>query len=219
MTDTTLRHGAVVRITHWLNAATFIAFVLSGIAILLAYPRLHWGEVGHLDMPAFIELPLPQLLEWGGRGPGRSLHFLAAWLFVLNGFAYLISGILSRHFRNRLLPQKSDFSWQSIRTALASVLPGRAKAAAGTQYNPLQRILYCSVVFVLLPFMFITGLAMSPTVMSVFPFVVEVLGGQQSARTLHFFATAALLLFFLIHLVAALRTNFFRRCRAMIIGH
>jgi thiosulfate reductase cytochrome b subunit len=219
MTDTTMRHGAVVRITHWLNAATFIAFVLSGIAILLAYPRLHWGEVGHLDLPAFIELPLPQILDWGGRGPGRSVHFLAAWLFVFNGLAYLISGILSRHFRQRLLPQKSDFTWQSIRKVLAGVLPGRTQSEDATRYNPLQRLLYCSVVFGLLPMMFITGLAMSPTVMSVFPFVVETLGGHQSARTLHFFAASALLLFFVVHLFAALRSNFFRRCRAMLIGH
>jgi thiosulfate reductase cytochrome b subunit len=217
MTDTTLRHGAVIRITHWLNAATFIAFLWSGAVILLAYPRLHWGEVGHLDLPALIELPLPQILDGGLRGPGRSVHFLAAWLFVFNGIVYLISGILSRHFRDGLLPQKSDLRWQSLRSVLASVLPGRAKHDT-SRYNPLQRLLYCSVVFVLLPFMFITGLAMSPTAMSVLPFVVEVLGGHQSARTLHFFAAAALLLFFIVHLVAALRFNFFRRCRAMIIG-
>ena len=217
MTDTTMQHGAVVRVTHWLNAVTFIAFVLSGIAILLAYPRLHWGEVGHLDMPAFLELPLPQLILWGGRGPGRSIHFLAAWLFVVNGIAYLISGIRSGHFRNRMLPQKSDFTWQSIRQVLVSIVPGRAKPEDATRYNPLQRVLYCSVVFGLLPIMFITGLAMSPTVNSVVPFV-ELIGGHQSARTLHFFAATALLLFFLVHLAAALRFNFFRRCRAMIIG-
>jgi thiosulfate reductase cytochrome b subunit len=215
MTDATMRHGTVVRITHWLNAATFIAFVLSGIGILLAYPRLHWGEVGHLDLPAFIELPLPQILDLGLRGPGRSIHFLAAWLFVFNGLAYLISGIRSRHFRERLIPHKADFTWPSVR----EVLNGRPKTADHIQYNPLQRILYCGVVFGLLPAMFITGLAMSPMVMSVFPFVVDALGGHQSARTLHFFAASALLLFFLVHLAAALRSNFLRRCRAMIIGH
>src|SRR5690242_12586424 len=121
MTDT-MRHGAVVRITHWLNAATFFTLIGSGFVILLAYPRLHWGETGHLDTPAFINLPLPQVLDGGARGPGRSVHFLAAWLFVLNGLAYLISGIFSRHFRQRLLPDKSDFTWQSIRDVLASVL-------------------------------------------------------------------------------------------------
>jgi hypothetical protein len=79
------RHTLLVRITHWINAAAFIAFVLSGSAILLAYPRLHWGWVGAVGMPAVIDLPLPFVLELGIRGPGRYLHFLTAWVCLFNG--------------------------------------------------------------------------------------------------------------------------------------
>src|SRR5580693_5160908 len=91
------RHSAVVRITHWITAATFVAFVVSGIAILIAHPRLYWGETGGVGTPSLIDLPLPFVLV-GQSGWGRSLHFLAAWVCVLNGVLYVLSGFATRHF-------------------------------------------------------------------------------------------------------------------------
>jgi thiosulfate reductase cytochrome b subunit len=212
-----LRHSALVRITHWINAASFIAFVLSGTAILLAYPRLHWGETGHSGMPAWLELPLPLVLELGIRGPGRYLHFLTAWIFLINGLAYLVSGFMTRHFRNDLLPGKSELTAWGIGGVLRRHLTGRKVGRHGN-YNVLQRLCYLTVVFLLLPFMFLSGLAMSPTVTSVMPWLVAAMGGQQSARTLHFFAASALLLFFLVHLAMVIRVGFFSSCWAMIAG-
>src|ERR1051326_209087 len=92
----TARHRVLVRITHWINAAGFCALVASGTAILLAHPRLYWGETGALGSPALLELPLPLNLDQSGWG--RSLHFLAAWLCVLNGTVYVLSGLASGHF-------------------------------------------------------------------------------------------------------------------------
>jgi thiosulfate reductase cytochrome b subunit len=92
------RHSPLVRLTHWLTAACFAALVVSGIAILLAHPRLYWGEVGVVGMPSLVDLPLPFVLT-GQTGWGRSLHFLAAWTIVITGVVYVASGARRAHFR------------------------------------------------------------------------------------------------------------------------
>ena len=65
--------------THWIRSVSFIALVVSGICILLAHPRMYWGETGTVGMRSLFDLPLPFVLDLGIRGPGRSVHFLAAW--------------------------------------------------------------------------------------------------------------------------------------------
>lgn len=96
-TSSPLRHSLIVRVTHWINMVTFLALVISGAAILLAHPRLYWGETGAFGSPALIELPLP--LNMDQSGWGRSLHFLSAWVCVLNGTIYVLSGVGGRHFK------------------------------------------------------------------------------------------------------------------------
>src|SRR5208283_5462043 len=93
------RHSVLVRVTHWINTVSFFALVVSGIAILLAYPRMHWGETGTLGTPSLFDLPLPFVLDLGIRGPGRYLHFLAAWVSLFTGLVYAISGLCTQHFR------------------------------------------------------------------------------------------------------------------------
>src|SRR5689334_24880969 len=95
------RHTALVRITHWITAANFIALVVSGVAILLAHPRLYWGETGAVGTPSLIDLPLPFLLT-GQSGWGRHLHFLSAWVAVLTGTVYVAGGMRTCHFRQDL---------------------------------------------------------------------------------------------------------------------
>ena len=87
-----LRHSAWVRATHWINTAAFFALVVSGVAILLAHPRLYWGETGAVGSPSLVDLPLPFVLT-GQTGWGRYLHFLAAWGLVLNGLLYAASTV------------------------------------------------------------------------------------------------------------------------------
>jgi thiosulfate reductase cytochrome b subunit len=91
------RHTVLVRITHWINFLSFLAQAVSGVAILMAHPRFYWGESGYFDTPAAFALPLPVNLDQTGWG--RDLHFLGAWIVVLNGFIYVAWGLLSRHFR------------------------------------------------------------------------------------------------------------------------
>jgi thiosulfate reductase cytochrome b subunit len=75
------------------------------------------------------------------------------------------------------------------------------------------------VIFVLFPLVIWTGLAMSPAIASVFPTAVTVLGGQQSARTIHFFVSLVIVLFLIVHVVMVCRAGLRKRMRAMITGH
>lgn len=214
------RHSLVVRITHWIHAVSFLALVLSGIGILLAYPRLHWGETGTRGDPSFLDLPLPFVLDIGLRGPGRYLHFLSAWVCLFSGLLYVFSGLYSRHFQTQLWPRASDLAIRPIlRVVWGHLRFKRPTEEEARTYNVLQRLSYLAVVFVLTPFMFLTGLAMSPAVTSVFPMIVNALGGHQSARTLHFFAADLLVLFVLLHIAMVILAGFIRRCRAMITGY
>jgi thiosulfate reductase cytochrome b subunit len=191
------RHSSVVRVTHWINTLSFLGLLVSGIAILIAHPRLYWGETGSVGTPSLMDLPLPFVLV-GQSGWGRYLHFLSAWVCVLNGLLYISSGVLTKHFRKDLLAGN----------------PSREEPA----YSILQRLAYSSVVFILFPLVVWTGLAMSPAITSVFPALVNLLGGQQSARTIHFFVAAALVLFLLIHIAMVYLAGFTSHVRAMITG-
>jgi thiosulfate reductase cytochrome b subunit len=189
-----VRHSVLVRVTHWFTAGSFIALAVSGVAILLAHPRLYWGETGAVGTPSLIDLPLPFLLT-GQSGWGRYLHFLSAWIAVVTGAVYVIGGMRARHFRRDLF---------------GTALP--------VKYNAVQRITYVAVVFVLFPLMIWTGLAMSPAVISVLPMLVTSLGGQQSARTIHFVIASLLVLFVLGHVAMVAFAGFTRQVGAMILG-
>jgi thiosulfate reductase cytochrome b subunit len=193
------RHTVLVRVTHWINTASFLALVISAVAILLAHPRLYWGESGGYGSPALIELPLP--LDLDQSGWGRSLHFLAAWICVCNGLVYVISGLVNRHFKTALLSETRQ-TWKQ------DLMP----------YTAPQRWAYVGVIFALFPLVIVTGLAMSPAVSSVFPIFVQFFGGQQSSRTVHFFAAVTLVLFLVVHIVMVYRNGFRTRMRTMIYG-
>jgi len=211
-------HSAVVRITHWLTTLSFLALSVSGVAILMSHPRLYWGETGNVETPSLIDLPIDFVLA-NQNGWGRYLHFQSAWIVVFTGLAYAISGVRTQHFRKDLIPSRHDLSWRSVATAIADHL--RLKFRRDDEepaYNVLQRITYLGVVFVLFPLMIWTGFAMSPSLTSIFPPMVTVLGGQQSARTIHFVAANLLLLFAAGHVLMVVLAGFTKQVGAMIVG-
>ena len=211
------QHSVVVRITHWVNFLAFLALLTSGVAILLAHPRLYWGETGAFGSPALIELPLPLNLDQSGWG--RSLHFLGAWLCVLNGAVYLVSGLTSHHFKTHMLPDRAEIAFNPILKRMSDAMHWRKSSEEEpATYNVLQQITYLTVVFALFPLMIVTGLAMSPAVTAAIPMIVEVFGGYQSARTVHFFVTNLLVLFLIIHVAMVRLAGFWNRTRPMITG-
>jgi thiosulfate reductase cytochrome b subunit len=212
------RHSALVRITHWITTVTFVGLLVSGIAILLAHPRLYWGETGAIGTPSLIDLPLPFVLV-NQSGWGRSLHFLSAWLCVLAGLVYGVSGVLTQHFRKHLLPARADLSCSAVSRVVSNHLHlKQSEEDEFLTYNVVQRLSYLAVVFVLFPLMIWTGLAMSPALTSVCHALVNILGGQQSARTTHFFVASFLVLFLLVHISMVCLAGFTNRMRAMMTG-
>lgn len=225
-----LRHPAVVRATHWLTFIAFIALLISGGEIVIPHPRFYWGEVGNVNTKPLFIVPIPASRDTvptsyhyvlpDENGWGRSLHFQAAWLAVLTGLVYFIYGVASGHFRKNLLPVGSEWTWRAHWDRIARYLrrkpPDRSEETA---YNILQRSAYLSVIFVLFPLIIWTGLAMSPSFTSVFPWTASLLGGRQSARTIHFFVSWLLLFFFIVHVAMVAVSGFWRRLRAMITGY
>jgi len=223
------RHSLLVRVTHWITVLAFLALLVTGIEILISHPRFYWGEVGNSGTPALFKIPIPSSRSTVPTGYGyvlpdqngwsRYLHFQAAWALVLTGLVYVIFGFWTRHFRRNLFPGRADRTWLAFRIVIAKHLrlapPDEADSRA---YNVLQRLTYLLVIFVLVPFVIWTGLAMSPGFNAAFPLAVEALGGRQSARTLHFFVSVFLVLFMFVHVAMVFLTGFANRMREMITG-
>jgi len=196
---------------------------------VISHPRFYWGETGNVHTPPLFKIPIPASRSTVPTGYGyvlpdqngwsRYLHFQSAWVAVLTGLLYVISIFFTGHLRKDLLPRGSDLSWRSFSSEIANHLrfkrPGEEEAWS---YNLLQRLTYLIVIFVLFPLVIWTGLAMSPAIASVFPAAVAVLGGQQSARTIHFFVSVFLFLFLLVHIVMICLAGLSSRMRAMITG-
>jgi thiosulfate reductase cytochrome b subunit len=210
------RHTALVRIAHWLVVASVLGLFLSGFGILISHPRLYWGETGAVGAPSLIDLPLPFII-----GPSvwnRPIHFLFAWMLVLPGLIYVVAGLFTRHFSRNLVPKRTELTRQHIIGTISAHLRWkRTPEDESWTYNVVQRITYLAVVFVLFPAIVWTGLAMSPALMSVYPWMVTVLGGHQSARSLHF-VFVLLLLFLIVHIAMLFLVGFASHVRAMITG-
>ena len=214
--ETTPRHSLLVRFTHWTFTLSFFGLAVSGFAVILAHPHFYWGETGNILTPPLFSLPLPTMLG-GPSGWGRSLHFQSAWLAVWSGILYVVSGVLSQHFRRNLMPEGAELSWSSLRRCALDHL--HFKTSSGDEpYNVLQRIAYLGIVFVVFPFTILSGFAMSPSITSVFPWMVELFGGHQTARTIHFFLANFLVLFLVVHVAMIALAGFSSRVIAMVTG-
>jgi len=223
------RHSVLVRVTHWITALCFLALLVTGIEIVISHPRFYWGETGNVLTTPLFQLPIPssrRLVPTGygyvlpdQNGWSRALHFEAAWIAVLTGLLYAISGLLTGHFWKDLLPRRADLSWRALLTSIAKPLRfERPSEEEASSYNVVQRLTYVFVIFVLFPLVIWTGLALSPALISAFPALVTLLGGRQSARTIHFFVSVALVLFLLVHVAMVCLAGFKSRTGAMITG-
>ena len=224
-----VRHSGLVRITHWLTFLSFAALLITGGEIVISHPRFYWGETGNVNMRPLFVIPIPSSRDTvptgyhyvmpDQNGWSRYLHFQSAWVLVFTALVYGIAGVLNGHFRRNLIPERGDWNWRAYWARIAQYLrrapPGRAESGS---YNVLQRSAYLLVIFVLFPLIIWTGLALSPAFDSAVPAAVNLLGGRQSARTLHFFLSIALVLFLAVHVAMVALSGFRSRMRAMITG-
>jgi thiosulfate reductase cytochrome b subunit len=226
----TRRHTALVRVTHWLTVISFFALLVTGAELVISHPRFYWGETGNSGTPTLFKIPIPSSRDTvptgynyvlpDQNGWSRYLHFEAAWVLVLTGLVYVTASLINAHFRKNLLPSPAQWSSSAIRDVFQKYLrrapPGDAESHS---YNVVQRISYLLVIFVLFPFVIWTGLALSPSFDSAVPATVNLLGGRQSARTLHFFVSGLLVIFLVAHVTMISLAGFWSRTRAMITGH
>ena len=170
------------------------------------------GELAQRGFPAWATIPDNSWLAMA-----RLWHFFFAWLFVINGIEYVVYSMVSRHLARDLAPTPQD--WRSIGRSILDHLRFRHPAGeAAKEYNVLQKLAYLSVIFGVLPVLIVMGWAMSPWLDSVIPGWVDVVGGRQSARTLHFVAAWTLVAFVLIHVFEVVITGLWNNLRSMITG-
>jgi thiosulfate reductase cytochrome b subunit len=170
------------------------------------------GRAVARTFPSWLTVPGSRWLAMA-----RRWHFFFAWVFVINGLCYLGYSIASRHLRRDLAPTASD--WRSIGRSILDHLRFRHPAGeAAKRYNVLQKLAYLAVILVLLPLVVLTGSAMSPWLNSLISGWVDVLGGRQSARTLHFIVAWLLVAFVSIHVFEVIVSGFWNHMRSMITG-
>ena len=170
------------------------------------------GQPTERGFPAWATLPGQQWLAMA-----RRWHFFFAWVLVINGFAYLAYTLASRHLTRDLLPTRAD--WRSIGQSIKDhLLLRHARGEAARRYNILQKLAYLGVIFVLFPLLILMGWAMSPGLDALLPGWIDVFGGRQSARTIHFVVAWLLVGFVSIHLFEVIVSGFWNNLRSMLTG-
>lgn len=187
------------------------AFKADTTGVFGASPNMTGANVAR-GFPMWATIPGPRNLS-----EGRRWHFFFAWLFVINGLAYWLWSWRSRHLRDDLAPTSHELHGigHSIVEHLRFKHPTGVEA---TRYNVLQKLAYLTVIFVFAPGIVLMGLAMSPHLDSVLGWMVDLVGGRQSARTWHFVAAFALLAFAFVHVFMVIVSGPINQLRAMITG-
>lgn len=164
--------------------------------------------------PAWATVP-----SWRDLSAGRDWHFFFAWLFVVNGLVYWLWGLIGGHVRRDLLPARDQLAPRHILHEIATHARLQfPKGDEARRYNVIQKLTYLSVVAVLLPLMLLTGLCMSPGFNATVPGLIDLFGGRQSARTIHFLSATAIVLFIVVHLILVMVSGLWNNLRSMITG-
>jgi Ni/Fe-hydrogenase b-type cytochrome subunit len=217
------RHRLSTRLWHWLNAITLYVLFASGLGIFNAHPRLYWGHAG-----ANFDQPWLQLGRFEGwlTLPGhydlamsRRWHLTFALVLGFSLLAYMLWSLINRHITRDLAFRKGELApshvWHDIREHARLRFP---TGMAALRYNVLQKASYIGVIFVLLPLVIFTGLTMSPAMNAAWPWLIDIFGGRQSARSIHFIVAWLLVVFFLVHIAMVVLAGPLNELRSMITG-
>lgn len=190
---------------------------IRGITTILGHQFDTTGILGYSNnsaraFPAWATVPSAKWLAMG-----RQWHLFFAWLFVINGVLFAAYAFVSRHIAHDLVPTGQDLKGigQAVKDHLVLRHP---KGDQAKRYNVLQKLAYMAVLFGLAPLIILTGLTMSPTIDTAFPWLLTIFGGRQAARTIHFIACFSFVGFIVIHVSQVMLTGFFNNIRSMITG-
>jgi thiosulfate reductase cytochrome b subunit len=219
-----LRHSLTTRLLHWVNALCVFLVLMSGLNIFDSDPSLYWGQYGAYTDKALLTISQgfpgwATIPSFRDLATARRWHFFFAWVLVFSSSCYLLVGFMSRHVQRDLLPSRSEVAprhlMRDIWNHLRLRFPTGEEAA---HYNVLQKLAYLGVIFVLAPVILVTGLTMSPGIDAACPWLLTLLGGRQSARTIHFAAAMLVALFIVVHLVMVVLAGPWNEVRSMITG-
>ena len=173
------------------------------------------AQVQRRAFPYWITIPSRYSLA-----DARLWHLAFAWVLGVSLFAYMAISLGNRHFKRDLTISRDEIRpahvWADIKDHARLRFP---TGAAAIRYNILQKLAYASVLFVMLPLIIFTGLAMSPAMDSGWQWLLDIFGGRQSARSLHFIAMVALVGFFVVHIVMVVLAGPINELRSMISGY
>ncbi|TMV64999.1 DUF4405 domain-containing protein, partial [Thioclava sp. BHET1] len=248
------RHRLSTRIWHWINLATMVIMLMSGLMIFNAHPQLYWGqhgaepdipwfEIGNIGQQGFLRLGPVMVTTTGWLGvwrdaagdlhgsafpgwitlPGhynlalaRNWHLTFAWVFALGLTAYLLWSLVNRHLWRDLAPNRAELHpnhiWTDIKHHATLNFP---KGEAARRYNILQKFAYLGMLLLVLPGLVLTGLTMSPAMNAAWPWLIELFGGRQSARSIHFICATLFILFVLVHLLMVILAGPLNEIRSM----
>ena len=215
-----MRHALSTRLWHWINLLCLAILLMSGLNISNAHPRLYWGDWGFAPEQAWLFVP--RFAGWAtipghySLGQARDWHFLAAWPFVLGLVFVWIAMLANRHFARDIATTREEWRWSAIKADLIAHLRFDFDHDGG--YNFLQKLAYGAVYCVFLPMMIVTGLSISPGFEPALGWLVDLLGGRQSARSLHFIFASLTFGFFVVHVALVLVTGPLAQIRGMITG-
>jgi Ni/Fe-hydrogenase b-type cytochrome subunit len=215
------RHRLSTRIWHWVNALTVFVMLMSGLMIFNAHPRLYWGKFGANFDAAWLELP--RFPGWAtipstyNLSLARQWHLAFAWVLAFGLLAYCVRSLWNGHF-------KQDVALSKVEVAPKHLWADIVKHAKfdfhseDSRYNPLQKITYSLILFVILPLVILTGLTMSPGMNAAWPWLLELFGGRQSARSIHFLCAGGIAGFIVVHLVLVVLAGPVNEIRSMLTG-
>lgn len=220
------RHRLPTRLWHWVNALTVFVMLMSGMMIFNAHPHLYWGNFGaNFDHPwlSFHGRPFPgwaTIPSTYNLAAARRWHLAFAWLLVVPLIAFVITSLANRHALRDLAPTGEEVKprhiWQDVKDHARLQFP---TGDAALRYNILQKLSYVGVIFVLLPLMILTGLAMSPSMDAAWPWLLDLFQGRQSARSIHFICATLIVAFIIVHLVMVVLAGPINEVRSMISGY
>lgn len=161
-------------------------------------------------------MTLPQTYELAA---ARGLHFFAAWWFGIGFLLFFLWAIFSRHASRDLTPALKELSPRHLLHEVADHARLRFPTGlAAARFNTLQKTSYFIVILIFVPTMILTGLTMSPSMDASWPWLVDLFGGRQSARSIHFIICWALFGFTIVHLVMVVLAGPVNEIRSMITG-
>lgn len=215
------RHFLSTRLWHWINLVCIVILFMSGLNISNAHRYLYWGEWGFSPDQAW--LAVARFPGWAtipgyySLASARDWHTLMAWPFALGLLFMWIAMLINRHFWRDLRTSPREWNPKAIWADIVQHLKlnfdhGPAK------FNFLQKVAYGAVLGVLLPGMIFSGLAISPGFESAAPWLVEIFGGRQSARSIHFIFAWGIFGFFVVHIILVLLSGPIGQIRDMITG-